>query len=716
MIPLRLTIPFAALTLSLTAFGRTLTVDDARAYAASHLGGTTRASVSPESLTLSYMSEDRQSGNPGFYVFSGDDSFVIVAGDTGMPRIFGYSNEGGFPADYSQLPPALKYWLNLYESEVADFYAGKKTCLSTRAGIADRKDIPAMIKTKWGQGDPFNCLLPIDKDAREKPLTGCVATAAAQIVAYHKYFKGDGSHTNVRTTLPTAWIDETTVDYSKLSFDWSKMPNNLNEYSSQAEKEEVGKLMLALGTAFDMNWGADSSGAYTQFSAFLLHYYFGYSKAVEYAFHDYYTQEEWEQLAYDQLADGNPLLFGASSTDGGGHSFVCDGYRVSNNMFHFNWGWSGSQDGWFLMADDDNYPESQGFLVNGRPPREGDKVGNHLGTRNYAEITLQKWMSDEDGYDYDPPIPFQYMACGNTSWAIYWGQGKSIVFPEIDVCDMDGNHIAYYNWTKPGVDVKYYADNYGYSMSCSDESQNKWGISNTGKNKGFDVELPLKEMAGGCYRVYPCGEVSIDGGETFSEHHHMRVYAGTPTHSVVVVPPEAANLESRDLGNCYKTLTPDEFVPLTGVELGSDIALPVEGTKQLEPTYSSKYASAKFVKYESSNPDVAEVSPLGLVKGKADGTVTITATACDGSEVKDSIKAVVGTGVSTGIETVADTELTVVAAGDYISVSGASSAIEVYTVSGQLIGRYESPDAKIIVKSTGIYLVKVGNRCLKVRL
>ena len=47
------------------------------------------------------------------------------------------------------------------------------------------------------------------------------------------------------------------------------------------------------------------------------------------------------------MAENRPVIFSGSKKTGG-HAFICDGYD-GNGMFHFNWGWNGQSNGFFLM-------------------------------------------------------------------------------------------------------------------------------------------------------------------------------------------------------------------------------------------------------------------------------------------------------------------------------------------------------------------------------
>ncbi len=61
-----------------------------------------------------------------------------------------------------------------------------------------------------------------------------------------------------------------------------------------------------------------------------------------------YSATQWEQLIYDELASGRPVMFGGNGADGsGGHEFVCDGFN--QGLFHINWGWSGQDNGYFAI-------------------------------------------------------------------------------------------------------------------------------------------------------------------------------------------------------------------------------------------------------------------------------------------------------------------------------------------------------------------------------
>ena len=76
--------------------------------------------------------------------------------------------------------------------------------------------------------------------------------------------------------------------------------------------------------------------------------YLDYDRSVHAVSRTSYKAAEWNQLIYDELAAGRPLLYNGQSI-GGGHSFVIDGYD-KDNYFHVKWGWSGNANGYFLLS------------------------------------------------------------------------------------------------------------------------------------------------------------------------------------------------------------------------------------------------------------------------------------------------------------------------------------------------------------------------------
>ena len=125
----------------------------------------------------------------------------------------------------------------------------------------------------------------------------------------------------------------------------------------------VAKLMADVGNSVYMDYSSNGSSASPLLISEALRYDFGYSETTEYADRTRYTSIEWDELVYNELKSGRPVLFGAqavSPSQGmGGHQFLIDGYD-DQGYYHVNWGWGGSSDGFFMLSVLNPYYQSTG--------------------------------------------------------------------------------------------------------------------------------------------------------------------------------------------------------------------------------------------------------------------------------------------------------------------------------------------------------------------
>ena len=283
--------------------------------------------------------------------FENNEGFVIVSGDDRLVPVLGYSDQGHF--DFETLPDNARIWLEGLMAEAATF-AAKGENLTSAANVAkDANDtkvaIAPLVSTSWGQGAPFNNACPLYNSTRTK--VGCVATAMAQVINYHM------QHYN-QPTLTAAEMPSYTTASLKIAVSGipaqSALPDKnllLDTYTSKAtdaQKNAVAQLMLYCGTAVKMDYGTGSSSAHTQNVAPVCLTYFGCDDSVHVASRYDYTYSDWLDLLYNELAAARPIVHGGHST-GGGHAFVVDGYD-GKGLFHINWGWSGSCNGYFALS------------------------------------------------------------------------------------------------------------------------------------------------------------------------------------------------------------------------------------------------------------------------------------------------------------------------------------------------------------------------------
>ena len=344
-------------------------------------------SASPAQMKVVYTAKPE--GSPAdsddngllYVVSSGDNAgYVMVAGDDVVSNpVLGYSTGGEF--DYGTAPDNLKWWIGEYARMIE--YAAEHGMAVAETPKFDTSLDP-MIKTHWNQDYPYNNLCPwLSEDMQG--YTGCVATAMAQVMKYHRWpERGTGSH-----TYTDPYCGQTlSANFGETTYRWDLMPNDYDGSWTDEQIEAVATLMAHCGVAVEMMYQPDGSGAYSQDLPAALVNYFGYAKDVIYLERDYYTQNEWIGMVKDELDAGRPLYYsGASSSSG--HAFVLDGYNTEG-YFHVNWGWGAYLDGYFLIAtldpgdsqgiggSVDGYASDQGAIFNLHRP-----AGNETPAPNF---------------------------------------------------------------------------------------------------------------------------------------------------------------------------------------------------------------------------------------------------------------------------------------------------------------------------------------------
>lgn len=268
--------------------------------------------------------------------------FVIVnAADGAEVPILGYSETSTF--DYDTAPANLRWWLEQYQKNGV-------ARVPAKAGAA-RHDVDPLVPTKWGQDAPYNSV--IQNTTGYGFVTGCTATAMAQIMKRYEWPKvGKGSksydaqctYDNTPFTLPLS------VDFSRATYDWANMLDDYSKGYNPDQSAAVGLLMYHAGVAEDISYGDRLSSADDRHSGIALIEHFNYDPSMLHAERHFYSDIEWDEILYSELAEGRPVLYAGSTIYNEGHEFVCDGYDAASEKFHFNWGWNGTSDGYFAIV------------------------------------------------------------------------------------------------------------------------------------------------------------------------------------------------------------------------------------------------------------------------------------------------------------------------------------------------------------------------------
>ncbi len=317
------------------------------------------------SLTLAYKSFSSNTaavstvskGKTAFYIFNTGHGFVIVSGDDAVHPILGYSNDGNF--DQKNISPSMSYWLDGYQSQIqyvidhniqptrsisAEWNSLNNNSTQTMAQTSS--GVSPLMATDWNQSPYYNDLCPYDNTKNAYCVTGCVATAMAQVMKYWNFpTSGYNSY-----SYNDAHYGTQSVNFSTTTYGWSSMTNSISSSNTA-----VATLMYHCGVSVNMAYGTDESTSYvisaasatTNCAEYALKQYFGYSSSLKGLLRSNFADTAWISKLKNELDNQRPVIY-AGFGPGGGHCFDLDGYDA-NNYFHVNWGWGGTDNGYFSV-------------------------------------------------------------------------------------------------------------------------------------------------------------------------------------------------------------------------------------------------------------------------------------------------------------------------------------------------------------------------------
>lgn len=296
---------------------------------------------------------------------------AVSASDAVIPIIAysfeGYCNQQKAPANFSS-------WISQYKKQIhwaitqnykpnvksQDLWSHYLTGSQKDFSLYNPSDyVEPLITTTWDQGLYYNEMCPSDPGGPGGHCyVGCVPATMGQICNYFRFPQtGTGSY-----SYECPPYGELSVDFENSSYDWNQMPTNVSTNS-----HATAQILYHLGVSCDLVYGPDGSGMYNHKAAYALHTHFKYSPETQYVYRDS-TNLDWDSLLVTHLDQKIPMYYaGWSVPNINGHAFVCDGYQDSS-YYHFNWGWSGSYDGYFytdnLTPGGSNFNLAQELIIN----------------------------------------------------------------------------------------------------------------------------------------------------------------------------------------------------------------------------------------------------------------------------------------------------------------------------------------------------------------
>ncbi|MFC2514153.1 MAG: C10 family peptidase [Prevotella melaninogenica] len=284
--------------------------------------------------------------------------FVIVSNDDLLPAVIAYSNT---VFDKNTSNAGFKWYLSAVEEAINGIVkAGKPRTMIAPDQSKYAAKIPSFVTSIWGQEKPYNNLCPEGTTSGTgswqgygstgRTVTGCVATAMAQIMYYNRWpEKGTGGTHSVYVKQADGTKKIVTVNYEESFYDYTNMIDSYKGHYSKEQGDAVAKLMLDCGVAADMNYATDGSGTYTENAARGLRRNFGYPETTQMLKRRKYSEQAWMDIIYNEINERRAILYTGVDNKNGGHAFVLSGYDETGKVW-INWGWDGASDGFYDIA------------------------------------------------------------------------------------------------------------------------------------------------------------------------------------------------------------------------------------------------------------------------------------------------------------------------------------------------------------------------------
>lgn len=373
---LTMVVALAAMQVVAGNVDRMTAMNKAQAFIQAQAGTSKLAAAPVKFISERTVTNSSNVNLPVYYIFNTEDHFIIVSGEDRGEEILAY---GDAPLDLNRIPSNMQYWLDLYKKQIEHLQARPgmvvKTMSQSLNGPSRAKNVSPLLTARWDQQAPFwnQCVF-----SGTQCLTGCPATSLAQVFYYWKY----------PTAATPSLSGYTTGGYtvpalSSTTFDWA----NMRDYygwnggtGTSAQKAAVATLMRYIGQAEHMEYGPNGSGISSSRTDLIATACktFGYDSNVRAIYKEnawgsqIYNDTQWASLMQAELEAGHPLVY-CGLSENAGHAFNVDGYTVSTNKYHINWGWSGSGNGDFALNaftdyDGETYNDYQSMVIGIQPP------------------------------------------------------------------------------------------------------------------------------------------------------------------------------------------------------------------------------------------------------------------------------------------------------------------------------------------------------------
>jgi hypothetical protein len=361
-------------------------------------------------------------GNVAYYMVSlGQGGWVLVSGDDAMRPVLAFSFENALRPE-SEWNDAAAYLLDLYQQEIKLAIEDPSLHRDRRWDAEDKQTamkaaaaapVEPFIQVNWNQNSGWNMFCPEDEEGPGGHVyVGCVAVAMAQAMTVYEY-----------PARPQGVKSYVHPDYGSIEVNYNlAAPYEWDLMGAGSPDEYNAILLYHAAVAVEMDFGADGSGAFVRSGATpAMINYFNYSGSARFE-NRFADTEEWVNALVAELEAGRPIIYRGNPEDGSaGHAWNLDGYYASNTVdyFHMNFGWSGSQNGYYTLNDispgNNDFNSNQGAMLGIAPPSSMPYDLELSETSVQEELAVGTYVADVEVSDEDPDNEYTFTCKGEYS-------------------------------------------------------------------------------------------------------------------------------------------------------------------------------------------------------------------------------------------------------------------------------------------------------------
>ncbi|MDD3536532.1 MAG: C10 family peptidase, partial [Candidatus Cloacimonetes bacterium] len=294
--------------------------------------------------------------NPLYWKINFNPGFVVVSADDSCIPILGFCTNGnysvGVPFNEAAEELLLEYSLQIEDAKnnnrsntetlpIWDAILNQTICISEAYDVG-------LETPQWGGQYPYNMYCPFDNhnsydnNEKKRSAVGCVATAAAQIMNYHKQWNYVLNDEDKYTSDYHGFVCH--VDVDSLVHDFPGF-HALNGYLDEVNRKwdndieldanDKTALSFASGILVEMQYSSRESGALSGWNVYNKN-----NMYCESAYAYQYTCEAWLDLIKNQLLLNRPIHY-SGRINTGGHAYIIWGFQSTNmstTLNLVNWG------------------------------------------------------------------------------------------------------------------------------------------------------------------------------------------------------------------------------------------------------------------------------------------------------------------------------------------------------------------------------------------